>query len=465
MTALVLAAGCESLDPMAERTVGVQPFPLTQICPRGETIEGIDVSYWQSTIDWDTVASGDVNFVIMRASVNLHEDSNFDFNWAGARRVGIIRGAYHYFHPDVDAAAQAEVFLAAMGPLEADDLPPTLDVEEDEGAPPPDQYAAAVRTWLDMVEAATGRVPMIYCGAYFWESYVQATDMVDHPLWPAHWDVTCPNVPTPWTDWAFHQYDVTNAGTVPGITTAIDRDVFNGTMDDLMDFLSVTPVCGDGRCNGGETYETCPDDCPRCEPIPPEGRVVDESETCFEKGGPPEYWRTEAAGWNDSLFWTHTTDDADVANFARWSFDFEEAGMYLLEAYTPAPWAESRQAGYTVVHGGDTDTVVVDQTAADGWNEIGEFAFAAGPDQSLYLPDNTGEPVSGETQLVADAVRLTRVDGPVDEDAEEAEEPVVEPVPEVTPDTSEDALSDTVEPDSGVGTMSIEGGCGCSLTG
>jgi GH25 family lysozyme M1 (1,4-beta-N-acetylmuramidase) len=288
--ALLLPAGCESLDPVPEGAVGVQPFPLTQICPHGETIEGIDVSYWQETIDWDTLAAGDVNFVIMRASVNLSEDSNFDVNWAGARRVGIIRGAYHYFHPDVDAAAQAETFLAAMGPLEADDLPPTLDVEEDDGAPPPDQYAAGVRTWLDMVEAATGRVPMIYCTGYFWESRVQATDMADHPFWAAHWGVTCPNVPTPWTDWAFHQYDVTDAGTVPGITTRIDRDVFNGTMDDLLDFLSVTPVCGDGRCNGGETWETCPDDCPRCEPIPPEGRIVDESEVCF--GTTPSSGRT-----------------------------------------------------------------------------------------------------------------------------------------------------------------------------
>jgi hypothetical protein len=307
---------------------------------------------------------------------------------------------------------------------------------------------------------------MIYCTGYFWESRVQATDMADHPFWAAHWGVTCPNVPTPWTDWAFHQYDVTDAGTVPGITTRIDRDVFNGTMDDLLDFLSVTPVCGDGRCNGGETWETCPDDCPRCEPIPPEGRIVDESEVCFEKGGPAEYWRTEAAGWNDSLFWTHATDDPDAANFARWSFDFEEAGLYRLEAYTQAPWAESVQAPYTVTHGGDTDTVVVDQTAADGWNEIGEFLFAAGPDQSLYLPDNTGEAVSTQTQIVADAVRLTRIDEPVEEeDAEAAEEAAVEPVPEITPDTSEDVPSDEAVPDSGTGTIAIEGGCGCSLAG
>jgi hypothetical protein len=74
--------------------------------------------------------------------------------------------------------------------------------------------------------------------------------------------------------------------------------------------------------------------------------------------------------------------------------------------------------------------------------------------------------VSTQTQIVADAVRLTRIDEPVEEeDAEAAEEAAVEPVPEITPDTSEDVPSDEAVPDSGTGTIAIEGGCGCSLAG
>ena len=468
VSVFLLLSGCELIEPMPGEEVGTAWYPMTEVCPAGETIEGIDVSVYQDTIDWDTVAGAGIEFAIMRASVADNEDTRFDFNWPEARRVGIIRGAYHYFYPDVDAALQAETFLAAVGTLEPDDLPPTLDVEEQDGVPPPDTYAALVREWLDLVEAGTGRVPMIYTGAYHWETYVQAADMADHPLWAAHWGVTCPLVPDPWTGWVFHQYEVGDYGAVPGITTRIDRDVFNGDMAALLDFVNFTPECGDGFCNGDETHESCPGDCPVCEPIPPEGRIVDETEICFEKGGPPQYWRTEAAGWNDSLFWTHTTDDAEVANFAVWSFDFEEAGQYRLEAYTAAPWAESRQAAYVVTHAGAEDTVTIDQSAVDGWSLIGDFSFAAGADQSVYLGDNTGEPVGGETQIVADAVRLTRLDQP-EETAEEtvADEPRPE-TPDTTerPDTADVAVDDVQVDDAGAdGDVSTdtEGGCGCSL--
>jgi lysozyme len=303
-SAVLIVSACEAIEPVPDKGVGTSWFAMTEICPAGETVEGIDVSVYQATIDWDTVAGAGIEFVIVRASVADAKDDTFDFNWPEARRVGLIRGAYHYFYPNVDAAAQAEVFLSAIGTLEADDLPPALDVEEQGAAPSPDVYAAAVREWLDLVEAATGRMPVIYAGPYFWESTIQAADMADHPMWVAHWGVTCPLVPDPWTSWVFHQYDVGDYGTVPGISTRIDRDVFNGDLAALLDFANVTPECGDGLCNGGETHETCPGDCPVCEPIPPEGRIVDETEICFEKGGPPQYWRTEAAGWNGSLFWT-----------------------------------------------------------------------------------------------------------------------------------------------------------------
>ena len=62
------------------------------------------------------------------------------------------------------------------------------------------------------------------------------------------------------------------------------------------------------------------------------------------------------------------------------------------------------------MHAGGADTsVTLDQTAADGWQTLGEFDFAAGGDQCIHLADNTGEPLAGNVQLVFDAVRLTRI--------------------------------------------------------
>jgi MYXO-CTERM domain-containing protein len=168
------------------------------------------------------------------------------------------------------------------------------------------------------------------------------------------------------------------------------------------------PVCGDGYCNGNEDHSSCPQDCPICEPVPPQGRIVDETEVCFEAGGDPQWWRTEGAGWDNTLTWTHAVD-TQVDNFGLWSLTFDEAGEYRLEAYTAAPWAQSQQATYQVRHSGTVDPITVDQSAVDGWNLIGTFHFAQGGDQWVRLEDFTGEPLSTNTQIVFDAIQLTRV--------------------------------------------------------
>ncbi len=54
--------------------------------------------------------------------------------------------------------------------------------------------------------------------------------------------------------------------------------------------------------------------------------------------------------------------------------------------------------------------VVIDQTAIDGWQSLGELDFDAGGDQWIYLGDATGEPLASMVQLAFDAVRITRVD-------------------------------------------------------
>jgi hypothetical protein len=116
------------------------------------------------------------------------------------------------------------------------------------------------------------------------------------------------------------------------------------------------------------------------------------------------------AGQDGDLVWTHTTDDAAIANFGQWHFNFEAAGRYKLEVYTDAKYAQSKQAMYVVQAAGAANDVTIDQSAVDGWQTLGEFEFAEGPDQWLKLGDNTGEPLAGNVQLVFDAVRITRIE-------------------------------------------------------
>lgn len=432
-------------------SLGVQHEEL-RVCAEGPTVDGIDVSRWQGMIDWDQVAGDGVRFAFIRVSHGLGTyDTYYDRNWPEARRVGILRGTYQYFAPDEDPIAQADLLLEHMGPLEPDDLPPVLDVEET-GGRTPEQIAAAVQQWLDHVEAALGRTPILYSGYYFWRDQVgDPPGFERYPLWIPNYSATCPLIPDSWTRWEFFQ--TSSTGSVAGIAGNVDTDLWNGTYEDLLAFANPTPVCGDARCSGGETHESCAADCPICEPIPAEGRVVEETELCFVESGPATGWRrVDGEGSAGHVVWTYATATA-IENTGTWSLDMVEAGRYRVEVYTPAPYAASRMAPYTVHHAGADESVRLDQSATDGWQLLGEWDFAAGAGQWVRLEDSTGEPYADRVMLGFDAIRLTRTDAPVADAGVPADGGVIDRDAAITSDT-----------DGGSTTMrggDIGSGCSC----
>src|SRR5262245_53102110 len=121
-----------------------------RVCADGPTVAGIDVSYYQKDIDWTKVKAAGVDFAFIRVSDGLNFiDSKFSSNWPSARSAGIVRGAYQFFRPGLDPVAQANLLIERMGPLEADDLPPVIDVETNDAGPgtppqPPEAVAANV---------------------------------------------------------------------------------------------------------------------------------------------------------------------------------------------------------------------------------------------------------------------------------------------------------------------------------
>ncbi|HMO23601.1 MAG TPA: GH25 family lysozyme, partial [Candidatus Melainabacteria bacterium] len=63
-----------------------------------EHLFGIDVSRHQGTIDWGRVKAAGVNYCFIKSTEGSSwKDNKFDFNWAEAKKHGIIRGAYHFF--------------------------------------------------------------------------------------------------------------------------------------------------------------------------------------------------------------------------------------------------------------------------------------------------------------------------------------------------------------------------------
>jgi MYXO-CTERM domain-containing protein len=383
------------------------------VCAAGPTVGGMDVSSYETAIDWDAAHAAGIDFAFIRVSDGTQfPDPMFATYWPAARAAGVIRGAYQYFRPAEDAVAQANLLLTAMGTPQPGDLPPVLDLEVSGGLTV-DQVVAQVHLWIDTIAAAIGRPPIVYAGLYSWPTLTGGLDVTTSPLWIAQYtSADCPDIPDPWTQWLFWQYTAT--GTVDGVdgTADHDLDTFDGTLADLQGF-TMGGTCGDGTCSGGETSDSCPVDCPPCGEIG-DSFEIDDGDACFVAGGPPAYLRhVTGAGEEGDLIWTHATDAATEANYAQWNLYFTGDASYHIEAYTDHAYATSHEAHYVIHSGTQPDvTVVLDQSAVDGWQPIGDVAFAQGGEQWVHLGDNTGEPSSAEAQLVFDAVRLTQIPTP-----------------------------------------------------
>lgn len=182
-----------------------------------------------------------------------------------------------------------------------------------------------------------------------------------------------------------------------------------GTPFDVNDMMTLEcrPAgCGDGFCSCAEDHASCPADCGAATVSASGSTVVDDASDAFKPCGDAAYWRSESAGYDGGLIWTYATDNAVVDNYAVWELHFAAAASCQVEAYTDAAFGHSQLAGYQVRHAGGEQTVIVDQTAVDGWNPIGSFGFAAGGDQWLRLDDNTGEPYADRVTIAYDAIRL-----------------------------------------------------------
>jgi len=225
------AAGCSSSPEGGCARTG----SAIAVCPEGPVVPGIDVSTYQSAIDWPEVRAAGIAFAFARVSDGTTApDARFASNWRAMKSAGVLRGAYQFFRASEDPEAQAALvvsMLGAAGGLEAGDLPVVMDIETADG-----ESNATVRTnmarWLDAVGRATGAAPIVYTNAA--TSPVIGPAFGDAALWVASWDATCPSMPAGWSAWTFWQYS--SMGSIAGVPAVVDLDEFDGTLDDLVSF-------------------------------------------------------------------------------------------------------------------------------------------------------------------------------------------------------------------------------------
>lgn len=200
--------------------------------PKDYQLHGIDVSRYQGEIHWKQVKEVNFNnvkidFVMIKSTEGLsYRDLTFERNWLEAKRHGLLRGSYHFFHPSKDPIAQAQHFFKHT-PLSKGDLAPMVDIESTDDLPL-DKLNENLKIYLKLLEYKFKCKPIIYTYSDFYKKNID-TSFNSYPLWIAHYVTSDkPNASRSWNIWQF-----SDKATVNGIPNKVDFNVVNGNLSDL----------------------------------------------------------------------------------------------------------------------------------------------------------------------------------------------------------------------------------------
>jgi len=199
--------------------------------PRDYPVHGVDISRFQTQVDWPEARAAGVNFAFIKATEGGDlADPMFDEHWRGAARAGVKRGAYHFFYHCRPAAEQARWFIAHV-PRAAGALPPVLDIEWTPFSPtctrrpPAAEERAEAATFMNLLAAHYGQPPILYTTVDFF---------AENEMWRLSgnefWLRSVAGHPAErygGQHWTFWQY--TGTGLVPGIAGEADVNVFAGS--------------------------------------------------------------------------------------------------------------------------------------------------------------------------------------------------------------------------------------------
>jgi lysozyme len=196
------------------------------------SVQGIDVSNYQKSIDWRSVAqTGKYTFVFIKATEGrTYKDAYFQANWRETKEYGLLRGAYHFYTPYLTGAEQADNYISVV-PKEAGMLPPVLDLEQ--SGKNRKVMLREIRVFLDRLEQYYGMKPVIYTDQERYAEYIKG-NFEGYAVW-----IGDALTPVQWSgvnNWAFWQY--CDRGHVAGIADFVDLDVFYGGINKLKEMVA-----------------------------------------------------------------------------------------------------------------------------------------------------------------------------------------------------------------------------------
>ncbi|KAF3395494.1 N,O-diacetylmuramidase [Talaromyces pinophilus] len=205
------------------------------------TVQGFDISHYQSSLDFAAAYSSGARFVIIKASEGITvQDALYSQHVAGAKAAGLIYGAYHFARPGSSTGtAEASYFLENGGSWTSggSNLPGMLDLENNpSGTQCYGLSTSDMITWIgefvNTYQSSTGRYPMIYTTYNWWTACTSNTTQFSQcPLVLARYNTAPGSVPGGWTSQMIWQNsdDYIYGG---------DSDIFNGAQSALVALAS-----------------------------------------------------------------------------------------------------------------------------------------------------------------------------------------------------------------------------------
>jgi len=155
---------------------------------------GVDFSHWQSKMPFEKLVEAGISFAIFKAGERLtsgkyYNDPEYPRNIYEGNAKGLITGAYYYYHPSQGAPQQFNHFIGQMDKWGYPDLPPVIDVEDNDGLSPA-HCANELKKLLDMIEDELHVQPIIYTRNGFWvNKYGYPAWGEDYKFWLAQYPI------------------------------------------------------------------------------------------------------------------------------------------------------------------------------------------------------------------------------------------------------------------------------------
>lgn len=201
---------------------------------------GIDVSHWQSEIDWEKAHESGVDFAIVRvghrngATGIIEEDKRYKENLKNAVKNNVNVGVYIYSQAitEKEAIQEAKYVLKRIKKYDVT-LPIVMDYEYDSSQPDggrlykaklSQKKASKICLAFCNVVREAGYEPMIYANSSFLISQLSQSYLKDkNPIWQARYDTTTkPGGTYVIYNGPYDMWQYSSKGRVGGINTNVD---------------------------------------------------------------------------------------------------------------------------------------------------------------------------------------------------------------------------------------------------